>query len=299
MRDDFTGLTKENLARRVGFQCSNEGCRRPTSGPHTLDDKSVSIGVAAHITAASPGGPRYDPQLAPNERSSITNAIWLCQACAKLIDSDSPRYSANVIRGWKERAEARIREAIEAPFPQSGTGELLSVVEWGVSLANSYIITTRLANASNGGIAIVKTAFVRVLDFRAHPISLSEPFYGAPIVEANVARLRLPLERKGVFVWLKPHRHFPSGEVEDLTIHVDPPEGYQFVFSFGFHWQAMGAGQLDELEVGCLQGGQSGSAQAVAPPARDSHTPMMGNPNLDGAIILKSRGWSDGTALTS
>ena len=31
MRDDFSAATKELLARRVGFKCSNPGCRQPTS----------------------------------------------------------------------------------------------------------------------------------------------------------------------------------------------------------------------------------------------------------------------------
>jgi hypothetical protein len=62
--------------------------------------------VAAHITAASPDGPRFDPSLTPEQRSDIGNAIWLCQTCAKLIDSDIGRYTIQVLRSWKERAEA-------------------------------------------------------------------------------------------------------------------------------------------------------------------------------------------------
>ncbi len=33
MRDEFNKTTKEELAYRVGFKCSNPDCRRPTSGP--------------------------------------------------------------------------------------------------------------------------------------------------------------------------------------------------------------------------------------------------------------------------
>jgi len=55
--------------------------------------------------AASPGGPRFDSNLSDRERASATNGIWLCQNCAKLIDSDVARFSAAVLRGWKLAAE--------------------------------------------------------------------------------------------------------------------------------------------------------------------------------------------------
>tara|TARA_B100000929_G_scaffold5347_1_gene4503 strand:+ start:517 stop:705 length:189 start_codon:yes stop_codon:yes gene_type:complete len=57
MRDDFTKKTKEILAKRVGLLCSNPKCKKPTSGPNSDQNKSTNIGVAAHITAASVGGP--------------------------------------------------------------------------------------------------------------------------------------------------------------------------------------------------------------------------------------------------
>jgi hypothetical protein len=66
----------------------------------------VNVGVAAHITAASPGGKRYDPCLSPEQRKHPNNAIWLCQYCAKLIDSDELRFTVSVLHGWKSAAEA-------------------------------------------------------------------------------------------------------------------------------------------------------------------------------------------------
>lgn len=84
----------------------------------------TNIGVAAHISAASPGGARYDATLTPEMRSDAANGIWLCQTHAKLIDDDEFTYTSAVLSDWKETAEqmaaleARgfaVRRA--APFP--------------------------------------------------------------------------------------------------------------------------------------------------------------------------------------
>ncbi len=78
------------LRERVGGICSNPDCRRFTTGPQkTHKDKPIIIGQAAHICAASPGGPRHDPNMTEAQRSSIENGIWLCNNCAKLIDRDA------------------------------------------------------------------------------------------------------------------------------------------------------------------------------------------------------------------
>jgi hypothetical protein len=114
VRDDFLKPVVETLAKRVGNRCSNSGCRKRTSGPHTDDDKALNVGVAAHITAASPGGPRYDPSLTPDERKSIENGIWLCQSCAKLVDNDEARYTKNILVRWKQDAEKEALREIEA-----------------------------------------------------------------------------------------------------------------------------------------------------------------------------------------
>jgi hypothetical protein len=112
MRDDFNAKTKETLARRVGYRCSNPDCRKLTSGPHDDPARFVNIGVAAHITAAAEGGPRYDPSLSSEARSSVDNGIWLCQDCAHLIDSDVQRYTVELLCEWKRQAEERAREEV-------------------------------------------------------------------------------------------------------------------------------------------------------------------------------------------
>ena len=116
MSDDFPEPVKRILAARAGHLCSNPECRVFTSGPQEDQAKAVNVGVAAHITAASVGGPRFDPGLSPEQRSAPSNGIWLCQNCAKLVDNDVLRFSVTLLNGWKadaeEEAQARIGKSI-------------------------------------------------------------------------------------------------------------------------------------------------------------------------------------------
>lgn len=105
MRDDFTQKTKNLLANRVGWRCSNPNCRKATRAAASDESEIINIGVAAHITAASKGGARYDENMSAEERRSAANGIWLCQSCSKLIDSDDIRYSVNKLKQWKNISE--------------------------------------------------------------------------------------------------------------------------------------------------------------------------------------------------
>ncbi len=105
VRDDFNLKTKETLAKRVGYLCSNPNCKKPTIGPNLDPEKSLSIGKAAHITAASPNGPRYNNNLTRIERKHISNGIWLCSNCADLIDKDQNRFTVELITKWKNDTE--------------------------------------------------------------------------------------------------------------------------------------------------------------------------------------------------
>lgn len=115
MRTDFATPVKELLARRAGHRCSNPTCRRQTAGPAASATGAVNMGVAAHITAASAGGPRFDDRLAAEERASANNGIWLCQWCAKLVDSDTTRYTVRLLSGWKDVAEESAHASLVDP----------------------------------------------------------------------------------------------------------------------------------------------------------------------------------------
>lgn len=109
----FTPATRRILADRVNYRCSV--CGRPTSGPRRGHDKAVSIGVAAHIKAASPKGARHDPRMTPAQRRDPRNGIWACQNHGKLIDNDPSRYTVSRLRQLKRKAELEALDALEEP----------------------------------------------------------------------------------------------------------------------------------------------------------------------------------------
>jgi hypothetical protein len=123
MRDDFTEETRRTLAARAGSRCSNPDCGALTSGPQLDSTKALNVGVAAHITAASPGGARFDVALRPEERRSADNAIWLCQTCAKLVDNDATRFDADTLRAWKRTAEENALHRIGKTSPSEDDSE--------------------------------------------------------------------------------------------------------------------------------------------------------------------------------
>lgn len=116
-------------------------CGMSTAGPSdSAPDKYVNIGVAAHITAAAPGGPRYEASMTAEDRCSITNAIWLCQTHSRLIDVNPEAYSVAELHQIKQAHEAaqtsRLEGAstplLDADFIALGpdiifTGELIGV----------------------------------------------------------------------------------------------------------------------------------------------------------------------------
>jgi hypothetical protein len=179
-RDDFLAATKRTLAARVGHRCSNPGCMRPTSGPALDDARAVNVGQAAHITAAAPGGKRYDSSLTPEERRAEANGIWLCDLCAGLIDEDEKRFTVELLRRWKNDAIDRALEDIATAAPGSYRRPVISLElddddrAFLRSLAlpgedNVDAVAPRMREATERDIA----AFRGTKDWPAHTIALN------------------------------------------------------------------------------------------------------------------------------
>lgn len=149
-RDDFSSATKKALAQRAGHFCSLKKCQASTIGPSWEGPHSVNnVGVAAHIAAAAPGpgARRYDPTMTAQARSSIENGIWLCQSCAKEVDSDEVSWPVARLQAEKREAEHRAKDALgKTRRALTGRGAVLAVA--GVALIIAVVAALAASGAS-------------------------------------------------------------------------------------------------------------------------------------------------------
>ena len=120
-RDEFPIRIRRQIARKSGYRCSNPACRRMLIGPSEDFRKVVFLGIVSHICAAAPGGPRYDPEMTPEERSGEENGLLLCRYCAALVDADDRAYPAHLLRVWKRQACQFALEQLSARQTARGT----------------------------------------------------------------------------------------------------------------------------------------------------------------------------------
>lgn len=112
MSPDFSKNTVDTLAKRAAYKCSNPACRVNTIGPNSTPEKSTKIGEAGHIYGARIGSKRYNRDMTDSARAEITNSIWLCRNCHRLIDTDEVKYSATVLFAWREKHEGYIASTL-------------------------------------------------------------------------------------------------------------------------------------------------------------------------------------------
>jgi len=123
MRDKFSSKTKNILAARAGHKCSV--CLKSTSGPGDTADAVISDGTAAHITAASPSGPRFDSSLSPQERRSPENGIWACTQHGREIDAPTSTFTVDVLRGLKKIREVSAYRELQVKGSEDHSGLLI------------------------------------------------------------------------------------------------------------------------------------------------------------------------------
>lgn len=181
-RDNFTKAVTDKLKSRVAHRCSNPLCRVPTSAPSRSGGVN-NIGIAAHICAASAGGPRYDSSMSTTERKSIDNAIWLCSNCSIDIDRDQTRYPVDLLKNWKEKAECKARSELGKKLPSDD--ETVNTVTASLTGLGIKFVPTAISN--------VHTATRNVLESLDERFNVDSSFDGDRTTFRILAKEDVPL----------------------------------------------------------------------------------------------------------
>lgn len=173
-RDNFPEKVIRKLRDRVAHRCSNPSCRVPTSAPHDTD-AVTNIGKAAHICAASLGGPRYDPSMTAELRKSFANGIWLCANHADEIDRDVIGHPVELLRQWKIEAEVRAKTELGRPQPKAS--DAVEMLTQALTGAPKSFLASSIHNAH-----VASAGVLEKLDPRFKVTSSFDPQNGARFV---------------------------------------------------------------------------------------------------------------------
>lgn len=235
-RDNFSRPVVRALRERVNNICSNPDCRKQTVEPQkTTLDKINITGNAAHICAASVGGPRYDESMSEEERKSIENGIWLCNHCARKIDTEQEAYSVELLNEWKKKAESKVLINSNSPlyseseFQKQAQLKVLESHRSGQGLMD-------VANASLSNISKIVQQELRVLDPR---VSISCDYinsvthYKIDVVEESEESVKINFKPNNVKDFKEKYtRLIDDGETFEVDIDAisSNSEALNFIF---------------------------------------------------------------------
>ena len=115
--------TIKRLHAISGNKCAFPECPNPIA-----EESGTITGEIAHICAASPKGPRYDPEQGENERHGFGNLILLCSRHHTIIDSEVDKYPVTHLLEIKRKHE--LKGAVEiTPYTIATANKLLEQYE--------------------------------------------------------------------------------------------------------------------------------------------------------------------------
>lgn len=143
-RDRVPPAQEKVVIARSGNRCAYPSCGLDLAiDPKADGDRPKATGKVAHIAAASPGGPRYDPEMTPGERGSAHNLIYLCGSHHDAVDAQLEYHSRDFLLKAKFAHEEAVERAVRNALGRV-TYEELTVVCTVIGSAQSFIDTRGL-----------------------------------------------------------------------------------------------------------------------------------------------------------
>lgn len=125
LRDRVPAAQEKVVISRSGNRCAYPGCGLDlTIDPLAEGDRPKATGKVAHIAAASPGGPRFDPKMTAAERGSAENLIYLCGPHHDAVDTQLQYHTREFLLEAKHVHEAAVERAVRSALGEVSYEEL-------------------------------------------------------------------------------------------------------------------------------------------------------------------------------
>ena len=105
--------TQRILWAHSGGRCEHPGCAKDLLSMSGLDYSwdRINLGELAHNIASNPNGPRGDAARSHPLSDDPDNILMLCANCHTIADDLPDLYREDILRGWKQQHESRVRAA--------------------------------------------------------------------------------------------------------------------------------------------------------------------------------------------
>jgi len=112
-RDRVPAAQEKVVIARSGNKCAYPDCGLDlTIDPKIDGDRPKATGKVAHIAAASPGGPRYDETMTPEQRGSAENLVYLCGPHHDVVDTQLEYHTRQFLLEAKRTHELAVERAV-------------------------------------------------------------------------------------------------------------------------------------------------------------------------------------------
>ncbi|MCW3793885.1 hypothetical protein OM416_20030 [Paenibacillus sp. LS1] len=95
---------KKNVLRTLALRSGNE-CAYPDCPAEIVDSENDYVGELAHIEAAEPKGPRFNPEQTDEERRGLDNLMFMCHPHHTKIDNNIEKFPVERLKEFKYNHE--------------------------------------------------------------------------------------------------------------------------------------------------------------------------------------------------
>lgn len=152
---DFSEGTKRRIRERADNRCSRPECRIRAVAADGDSVRGVTrLGEVAHIRGARPGSPRHDPAQTDEQRADAENAMFLCETCHRLVDTNNGAgFTVETLLEWKRAHEAEIIERLGKPDSAAAARVQEEIQNMRAALRDACEFLTFLRNKNPGSAA--------------------------------------------------------------------------------------------------------------------------------------------------